>query len=96
LIRPRPEAAIDFFGKRSSSVRQCVPGWLQTLTLHAPGPDATILRAGAIMCALEQGASGRPVPQEAPMALVTEPWRPDIREPGGALSRRSSALCTLW
>jgi hypothetical protein len=96
LLRPRPAAASDCFGKRSSSVRQCGPGWLQTLTWHAPGPAAPILRAGALMCALEQGAAGRPVPQEAPMALGTEPWHPDIRAPGGALSRRSYALGPLW
>ena len=96
LIRPRPDAAIDFFGKRYSYFRQFVPGWLRTLTLHAQGPDDTVLRAVAIICALDQGAPGRPVPKEAPMALVTEPWRPYIREPGGALSRRYYELCTLW
>jgi hypothetical protein len=79
LIRPRPDAAIDFFGKRYSYFRQFVPGWLRTLTLHAPGPDDTVLRAVEIIRALDQGAPGRPVPKEAPMALVTDPWRPYIR-----------------
>lgn len=96
LIRPRPDAAIDFFGKRYSYFRQFVPAWLRTLTFHAQGPDDTILRAVDTMRALEQGPSGRPVPPEAPMTLVTEPWRPYIREPGGALSRRYDELCTLW
>jgi hypothetical protein len=38
----------------------------------------------------------RPVPKEAPMALVTAAWRPSIREPDGASSRRSYELGTLW
>src|SRR5262245_29701803 len=32
LIRPRPDDAIDFLGKRYSDLRQFVPLWLQTLT----------------------------------------------------------------
>jgi len=73
LIRPRPDAAIDFFGKRYSYFRHFVPGWLRTLTLHARGPEDTVWRAVAINCALDQESPGRPVPKEAPMALVTEP-----------------------
>jgi Tn3 transposase DDE domain len=96
LIRPRPDAAIDFFGKRYSYFRQFVPAWLRTLALHAQGPDDTVLRAVATICALDQGPLGRPVPKDAPMALVTEPWRPYIREPSGAISRRYYELCTLW
>src|SRR5262249_10155738 len=38
LIRPRPDEAIDCFGKRYSDLRQFVPLWLQTLTLRAQGP----------------------------------------------------------
>src|SRR6267143_5617221 len=45
LIRPRPDDAIDFFGKRYSYIRQFVPSWLQTLTFRAQGPDDTVLRA---------------------------------------------------
>ena len=41
LIRPRPDEALDFFGKRYSYLRQFVPLWLQTLTFHAQGPDDT-------------------------------------------------------
>lgn len=96
LIRPRPDAALDFCGKRYSDFRQCVPAWLRTLTFHAQGPDDTILRAVDTMRALAQGPSGRPVPPEAPMTLVTEPWRPYLREPGGALRRRYDERCTLW
>ena len=96
FIRPRPDAAIDFFGKRYSYFRQFVPAWLRMLTLHAQGPDDTVLRAVETIRALDQGAPGRPVPKEAPMALVTDPWRPYMREPGGALSRRYYELCTLW
>jgi hypothetical protein len=32
LIRPRPDEAIDFLGKRYSDLRPFVPLWLQTLT----------------------------------------------------------------
>lgn len=38
----------------------------------------------------------RPVPKDAPLALVTEAWRPYIREPDGESSRRYYELCTLW
>jgi len=96
LIRPRQDAAIDFFGKRYSYLRQFVPAWLRTLTLHAPGPDDTILRAVDTIQTLDQAATPRAVPREAPLAMVTEPWRPYIREPGGAISRRYYELCTLW
>lgn len=37
----------------------------------------------------------RPVPCEAPMALVTDAWRPYVREPDGSLSGRYYELCTL-
>jgi hypothetical protein len=30
------------------------------------------------------------------MALVTDAWRPDIREPDGEISRRDYEFCTLW
>ena len=45
LIRPRPDAAIDFFGKRYSYFRQFVPPWLQTLTFQAQDPADPVLRA---------------------------------------------------
>jgi len=96
LIRPRPDDAIDFFGKRYSYLRQFVPLLLQTLTLRAQGPDDTVLRAVEVIRALDRAPTRRPVPKEAPMALVTEAWRPYIREPDGASSRRYDARCTLW
>src|SRR5712691_2996995 len=96
LIRPRPDEAIDFLGKRYSYLRQCVPLWLQTLPLRAQGPDDTVLRAVEVIRALDQVPTRRPVPNDAPMALVTEAWRPYIREPDGTISRRYYELCTLW
>jgi len=88
LIRPRPDEAIDFFGKRYSYLRQFVPLWLQTLTLRAQGPDETVLRAVEVIRDLDRVPTRRPVPKAAPMALVTEAWRPYIREPDGEISRR--------
>ncbi|MBV8475858.1 MAG: Tn3 family transposase [Acidobacteria bacterium] len=96
LIRPRPDDAIDFFAKRYSYLRQFVPLWLQTLTLHAQGPDDTVLRAVEVIRALDRAPTRRPVPTDAPMALVTDAWRPYIREPDGEISRRYYELCTLW
>ena len=96
LIRPRPDDAIDFFGKRYSYLRQFVPLWLQTLTLRAQGPDDTVLRAVEVIRDLDRVPTRRPVPKDAPMALVTEAWRPYIREPDGEISRRYYELCTLW
>jgi hypothetical protein len=96
LIRPRQDAAIDFFGKRYSDPRQFVPAWLRTLILHAQGPDDTLLRAVDVICTLDQASMPRMVPQEAPMPIVPEPWRPYIRERGGGISRRYYELCTLW
>ncbi len=96
LIRPRPDDAIDFFGKRYSYLRQFVPLLLQTLTLRAQGPDDTVLRAVEVIRDLDRAPTRRPVPKEAPMALVTDAWRPYIREPDGEISRRYYELCTLW
>jgi TnpA family transposase len=96
LIRPRPDDAIDFFGKRYSYLRQFVPLFLQTLTLRAQGPDDTVLRAVEVIRDLDRVPTRRPVPKNAPLALVTDAWRPYIREPDGEISRRYYELCTLW
>jgi hypothetical protein len=96
LIRPRPDDAIDFFGKRYSYLRQFVPSFLQTLPFRAQGPDDTVLRAVEVIRALDRVPTRRPVPKDAPMAFVTEAWRPYIREPDGEMSRRYYELCTLW
>ena len=88
--------AIDFFGKRYSYLRQFVPLLLQTLTLRAQGPDDTVLRAVEVIRDLDRVPTRRPVPKDAPMALVTDAWRPYIREPDGDISRRYYELCTLW
>ena len=73
-----------------------MPLLLQTLTLRAQGPDDTVLRAVEVIRDLDCAPTRRPVPKEAPMALVTDAWRPSIREPDGAISRRYYELCTLW
>src|SRR6266568_5448987 len=96
LIRPRPDDAIDFFGKRYSYLRQFVPLLLHTLTLRAQGPDHTVLRAVEVIRDLDRVPTRRPVPKDAPLALVTDAWRPYIREPDGEISRRYYELCTLW
>src|SRR5262249_20463479 len=88
--------AIDFFGARYSTIRQFAPAFLQTLTFHAEGPDDTVLRAVDIIRRLDRAPMRRPIPGGAPMALVTEAWRPYVREPDGSLSRRYYELCTLW
>ena len=88
LIRPRPDDAIDFFGKRYSYLRQFVPLWLQTLTLRTHGPDDTVRRAVQVIRDLDRVPTRRPVPKDATMALVMEAWRPYIREPDGEISRR--------
>lgn len=96
LIRPRPDDAIDFFAKRYSYLRQFVPLFLQTLTLRAQGPDDTVLRAVEVIRDLDRMPTRRSVPKDAPLALVTDAWRPYIREPDGDISRRYYELCTLW
>ncbi len=96
MIRPRPDEAIDFFGNRYSYLRQFVPMFLQTLTFRAQGPEDTVLRAVTVLRDLDREPTRRPVPNAAPMALVTEAWHPYIREPSGAISRRYYELCTLW
>ena len=96
LIRPRPDDAIDFFAKRYSYLRQFVPLWLQTLTLRAQGPDDTVLRAVEVIRDLDRAPTRRAVPTDAPLALVTDAWRPYMREPDGEISRRYYELCTLW
>jgi len=96
LIRPRPDDAIAFFGKRYSSLRQFVPRLLHTLTLRAQGPDNTGLRAVEVLRDLARMPTRRPVPKDAPLARVPEAWRPYMREPDGEISRRYYELCTLW
>jgi TnpA family transposase len=96
LIRPRQDDALDFFATRYSTIRQFAPAFLQTFTFHAQGPDHTVLRAVEVIRALDRAPTRRPVPREAPMALVTDAWRPSIREPDGSISRRYYELCTLW
>src|SRR5215471_13365502 len=96
LIRPRQDGAIDFFGTRYSTIRQFAPAFLQTLTFHAHGPDATVLQAIEVIRTLDRAPTRRPIPKEAPMGLVTDTWRPYLREPDGSISRRYYELCTLW
>src|SRR5438128_638213 len=71
LIRPRQDDAIDFFGTRYSTIRHFAPVFLQTLTLHAQGPDNPVRPAVEVLRALDRVPTRRPVPTEAPMALVT-------------------------
>jgi len=96
LIRPRHDGAIDFFGTRYSTIRQFAPAFLQTLTFDAHGPDDTVLQAIEVIRTLDRAPTRRPIPKEAPMSLVTDTWRPYIREPDGTISRRYYELCTLW
>src|SRR5207248_9586249 len=96
LIRPRQDGAIDFFATRYSTIRQFAPAFLQTLTFYAHGPDDTVLQAIEVIRTLDRAPTRRPIPKEAPMSLVTDTWRPYIREPDGTISRRYYELCTLW
>jgi TnpA family transposase len=96
LIRPRHDDAIDFFGTRYSTIRQFAPAFLQTLTLHAHGPEDTVLPAVEVIRTLDRAPTRRPVPRDAPMGLVTDTWRPYMHEPDGSISRRYYELCTLW
>src|SRR5262249_24534534 len=56
----------------------------------------TILRALEVLRTLDRAPTRRPIPNEAPMGLVTDTWRPYTREPDGTVSRRYYELCTLW
>jgi TnpA family transposase len=96
LLRPRYDDAIDFFGSRYSTIRQFAPGFLQTLTFHAQGPDDTVLQAIEVIRTLDRAPTRRPVPRDAPLGLVTDTWRPYMREPDGSISRRYYELCSLW
>ena len=96
LIRPRPDDAIDFLGKRYAYLRQFVPSFLQTLTLRAQGPDDSVLRAVEIIRGLDHSPTRRAVPKDAPLTFVSEAWRPYLRGVEGGLSRRYYELCTLW
>jgi hypothetical protein len=55
-----------------------------------------VLRAVEVVRALDREPTRRPVLRDVPMALVTDAWRPYIREPDGGISRRYYELCTLW
>jgi hypothetical protein len=95
-IRPRPDDVLAFFGTRYSYMRQCAPSFLQTLTIRNQGPDDTVLRAVEVSRDLDRAPTRRPVPRDAPRSLVTDAWRPYIRDLDGEISRRYDELCTLW
>jgi hypothetical protein len=96
LMRPRPDAAIDFFGKRYSYFRQFVPAWLRALTFSAQDSAHPVLQAVHTIRTLDEAPTPRPVPKETSLAIVTNPWRPYIREAEGTMSRRYYELCALW
>jgi hypothetical protein len=96
LMRPRPDAAIDFFGKRYSYFRQFVPAWLRALTFSAQDSAHPVLQAVHTIRTLDEAPTPRPVPKETSLAIVTNPWRPYIREAEGTISRRYYELCALW
>ena len=73
-----------------------MPLLLHTLTLRTHGPDDMVLRAVEVIRDLDRVPTRRPVPKDAPLALVTDAWRPYIRETDGTISRRYYELCTLW
>ena len=73
-----------------------MPLFLQTLTLHVQGTDDTVLRAVEVIRDLDRAPTRRPVPPHVPLTLVTDAWRPYIRESEGPISRRYYELCTLW
>ena len=75
LIRPRPDDAIDFLGKRYAYLRQFVPSFLQTLTLRAQGPDDSVLRAVEIIRGLDHSPT-RPSSAQG--------RTPDVRQRGVA------------
>ena len=54
-----------------------------------------VLRAVEVIRDLDRMPTRRPVPKDAPLGLVTDAWRPYIRE-DGEISRRYYELCTLW
>jgi hypothetical protein len=55
-----------------------------------------VLRAIEVIRTLDGTPARRSVPKEAPMSMVTDAWRPYIRESDGSISRRYYELCTLW
>src|SRR5215813_9382177 len=70
--------------------RNCFP---YVFTIMWPSP---VLRALEVIRTLDRPPTRRPVPREAPMGLVTDAWRPYIREQDGTISRRYYELGTLW
>ena len=96
LIRPQHDDGIDFFGQRYCTIRQFAPAFLQTLTFHSQGPNNSVLPAIDVIRNLDRAATRRPVPKDARLSLITDLWRPYIRDSDGTISRRYYELCTLW
>jgi hypothetical protein len=96
VIRPRQDDAIDFCGARYGTIRPLAPALLRALTFHPQGPDDAGLRAVEVIRALDREPTRRPVRRAVPMALVTDAWRPHLREPDGRISRRSYERCPVW
>jgi len=75
LVRPRPDAAIDFLASgtvtfASSSRRGCRP------SRSRQDPAEPVLQAVETIRTLDAAPTPRPVPKETSLAIVTDPWRP--------------------
>lgn len=77
-------------------MRQFAPAFLETLTFRAQGPNNSVLPCVDVIRDLDRTPTRRPVPKDAPLSLVTDAWRPYIRDAEGRISRRYYELCTLW
>ncbi len=95
IARPESDHYYDFLGNHYSYIRQFAPAFLAAFTFHAKSPDHPLLVAIAVL--REQGRDGqRPLPQDAPRAFITTPWRPYVIDKDGALKRRYWELCLLF
>jgi hypothetical protein len=95
IARPESDHYYDFLGNHYSYIRQFAPAFLAAFTFHAKSPDHPLLVAIAVLRELNRDGQ-RPLPQDAPRAFITTPWRPYVIDKDGALKRRYWELCLLY
>lgn len=95
LVRPTQDESYDYFAARYSYIRQFAPALLDTFSFQCNRENDPLLEAIAILEQLNTTGK-RQVPESAPMAFVTAPWKSYLRDEEGKIQRRYYEMCVLW
>ncbi len=95
LVRPTQDESYDYFAARYSYIRRFTPKFLETFSFRSNRENDPLLEAIAVLEKLNTTGK-RHVPESAPMAFVTAPWKSHIRDEEGKIQRRYYEMCVLW